>query len=67
MKEFLMANWPSILAGLVPVVWAIVRLTPTEKDDKIWGFIVKVIEAIPDMKKGGGKHESKISRKNRRK
>ena len=56
MKEFLIENWYSILIGLVPVVWIVVRLTPTEKDDKIWGFIAKMINMIPDNKKGGGKH-----------
>lgn len=56
MKQFLIENWYSLLMGLIPVVWVIVRLTPSKKDDKIWGFIVKIINAIPDNKKGGGKH-----------
>lgn len=60
MKDFLIANWPQILAGLIPVVWFIVRLTPTEKDDKVWAFIVKIIEFVTaDNKKGGGRHNKK--------
>jgi len=56
MQEFLMANWGVIFAFLVPVAWALVRLTPTKWDDRILKVIIKVIELIPDNKKGGGKH-----------
>ena len=58
MKQILIENWSTILFGVViPASWAIVRLTPTKKDDKVMKFIVTVLNAIvPDRKKGGGKH-----------
>lgn len=58
MIEFLKENWGTILFSVViPLAWAVVRLTPTEKDDKILKTIVGIINFIlPDRKKGGGKH-----------
>jgi len=58
MKEFLITNWQVILfAVVIPLAWSIVRLTPTEKDDKILKTIVGIINfLVPDRKKGGGKH-----------
>lgn len=54
--HFITENWKVIVSALIPVIWVIVRLTPTKKDDFILKILVKILELfIPDIKKGGGK------------
>ena len=50
----LIANYWAIV---VPVLWMIVRLTPTEKDNDILAKVIKWINwAVPNKKKDGGTH-----------
>jgi hypothetical protein len=72
MKELIVANWASIVGALLILIWIVVRLTPTKKDDIIFNLITKVVKVllpkvwdiikdvigvvIPDRKKKGGKH-----------
>jgi len=54
-KEYIVANGPALLAiwgGVVAVVTAIVKLTPTTKDDSVWAKILKVLDyfSIADLK-----------------
>ena len=49
-----------IVAILILVAEAIVSITPSEKDNSILLKIKRVINLIiPNLKKGGGKHEKK--------
>lgn len=56
-----------ILLTIISVAEAIVRLTPTKKDDgaveRIGGWIRKALDMLgkifPNLKKGGGKHPDK--------
>lgn len=49
-----------IVAILILVGEAIVSITPSEKDNSILLKIKRVINLIiPNLKKGGGKHEKK--------
>lgn len=50
--EFLREHWGALSAGAFGLVWAIVRLTPSEKDDRILKFIERFLQfLIPDRKK----------------
>lgn len=54
-KEYIVANGPALLAiwgGVVIVVTAVVKLTPTTKDDTAWAKILKVLDyfSIADLK-----------------
>ena len=47
MTAWLLANWDSIFAvygGVVALCTSIVKLTPSTKDDTVWGNIVKVLD-----------------------
>lgn len=47
MMTWLLEHWVDILAifgGLVAVCSTIVKLTPSTKDDEVWGKIVKVFD-----------------------
>ena len=47
-------------AALLPILWAVVRLTPTKKDNDILAMIIKWLDwAVPNKKKGGGTHTAK--------
>ena len=52
--KFILEHWQAIGSALMPIAWSIVRLTPSKKDDVILKLIVKLIEIVPDKKKGGG-------------
>ena len=53
-------NWTEIIALLILIGEAIVSITPSEKDNSILLKIKKVLNfVIPNLKKGGGKHENK--------
>jgi hypothetical protein len=50
--DFIKEHWGALSTGAFGLVWAIVRLTPSEKDDKILAFIIKLLNFfIPDRKK----------------
>ena len=50
--EFLSQNWLELLIGLLAFLKVIVNLTPTEKDNKVFGWLDSLINAIvPDSKK----------------
>jgi len=56
--DLIIENWPQILVGLMAFAKIIVNLTPSEKDNKIFEWLDKLVDAIvPNLKKGGGKHK----------
>jgi len=58
MIDFLIENWVPLLIGFMAFLKVIVNLTPSEKDNKIFEWLDKLINLIiPNLKKGGGKHE----------
>ena len=47
MIAWISANWENILAiygGVVAACTAIVKITPSNKDDSVWGVIIKVLD-----------------------
>jgi uncharacterized membrane protein HdeD (DUF308 family) len=47
---------PALLLAVMAVIKIIVNLTPTEKDNKIFGFFDDFFNSfVPNYKKGGGK------------
>lgn len=47
MIAWISANWDNILAiygGIVAVCTTLVKMTPSNKDDSVWGNIVKVLD-----------------------
>jgi len=58
--ETIQNNWLELLLGLMAFAKIVVNLTPSEKDNKIFDWIDKLIDVfIPNLKKGGGKHLKK--------
>lgn len=50
--DFIKEHWGSLIWGVFALIWVIVRLTPSTKDDQILKFIEKVLQYfIPDRKK----------------
>ena len=50
--EFIKQHWAALSAGLFGLIWVIVRLTPSEKDDQILRFLQNLFNfLIPDRKK----------------
>jgi|DEB0MinimDraft_3_1074331.scaffolds.fasta_scaffold368321_2 hypothetical protein len=50
--DFLTANWAELLLGLLAFVKIVVRLTPTLKDDQVFGLLDKLLESfVPNLKK----------------
>jgi hypothetical protein len=50
--DFLSQHWLELLIGLLAFLKIIVNLTPTEKDNKVFGWLDSIINAIiPDQKK----------------
>ena len=55
--EFLQTNWLVLLIAFMSFLKVIVNLTPTDNDNKIFGWLDSVFNAIiPNYKKGGGQH-----------
>ena len=53
MLDFLTDNAIELIVGAMAFLKVIVNLTPTEKDNQIFGLLDKVINAvIPDRRKG---------------
>ena len=47
--DWIIANWASVVAivtGIVTVASIIAKLTPTETDDKLVGYILKIIDVL---------------------
>lgn len=52
MSEFLTENWLELTIAAMAFVKVIVNLTPTEKDNEIFGLLDTIITAvIPDRRK----------------
>jgi|TARA_B100000795_G_C22689224_1_gene394932 hypothetical protein len=52
MIEFIVANWGVLLVALLSFVKIVVNLTPTEKDNKIFGYIDDLVNFfIKDKRK----------------
>lgn len=52
MVDFIIENWAELLIGLAAFAKIIVNLTPTEKDNVVFGWIDTLINSIiPDRKK----------------
>lgn len=50
--DFVKQHWAALSTGLFGLIWVIVRLTPSEKDDQILKFLQKLFNFfIPDRKK----------------
>ncbi len=50
--DFIKQHWAALSAGLFGLIWVIVRLTPSEKDDQILRFIQNLFNFfIPDRRK----------------
>ena len=46
MMEFLLENWAELLIALAALAKVVVNLTPTEADNKIFGWVDTLINAI---------------------
>tara|TARA_R110002074_G_scaffold270541_1_gene442309 strand:- start:27 stop:182 length:156 start_codon:yes stop_codon:yes gene_type:complete len=50
--DFFIENWAELCIGALALMKVIVNLTPTDKDNQIFGLLDKVINAvIPDRRK----------------
>ena len=55
--EIIQEHWPEIVIGVLAFAKIVVNLTPSEKDNAVFGWLDKLVNAIiPNLKKGGGKH-----------
>lgn len=58
MGEFISQNWLELLIGLMAFAKIVTNLTPTDKDNKVFGWLDSIFNVlIPNYKKGGGKHK----------
>lgn len=58
--EFNITTVTTLLVALMGLLKVIVTLTPTEKDNKVFGIIDEIFDSfLPNYKKGGGKHPVK--------
>ena len=46
MVEFITSNWAELLIGLLAAAKVIVNLTPTNADNKVFGWLDTLINAI---------------------
>ena len=52
MIQFITENWVALTVAILALVKFIVNLTPTEKDNQVFGWIDTLINSIiPDKKK----------------
>lgn len=49
--EWIAENWSTLLLSLALFIDVVVSLTPTDKDDKAWGYLRLVINALTGAKK----------------
>lgn len=53
--NFFIENWAELLLAIMVFLKVVVNLTPTKRDNEIFGLIDTLINAIvPNYKKGGG-------------
>ena len=53
MKDFIIQHWAELLLAFMAFIKIIVNLTPTEKDNKVFGWIdVLINSVISDRRKG---------------
>jgi len=56
-KGVIIDNWGILSLGLLSFLEIIVRITPSEKDNSIFNFVSRILNAvIPNLRKGGGKY-----------
>ena len=46
MNEFLLHNWGELLIAFLAFVKVVINLTPTEKDNQIFGYLDSLINMI---------------------
>ena len=46
MNDFLLNNWGELLIALMAFVKVVINLTPTEKDNQIFGYLDSLINMI---------------------
>jgi hypothetical protein len=46
MIDFLLQNWAELVLGLMAFVKVVINLTPTEKDNQIFGYLDNLINMI---------------------
>jgi len=46
MIDFILQNWGELLIAVLALAKVVVNLTPTEKDNKIFGYIDSLINSI---------------------
>lgn len=46
MVEFLLSNWAALLLGLLALAKVVVNLTPTDKDNMVFGYVDMLINAV---------------------
>lgn len=46
MIDFILNNWAELLIGLMAAIKIVVNLTPTEADNKVFGWLDTLITAI---------------------
>ncbi len=51
MDNFILANWGELLLAFMAFAKVVVNLTPTEKDNEIFGLLDKVITAVTGDKR----------------
>jgi len=52
---YLANNWGNILIALIGISEVITRLVPSVKDNSIFNFFIKILNAVvPNLKKSGG-------------
>ena len=58
MEEFIYNNWLELLIAVMALVKVVVNLTPSDKDNQVFSYIDKIINAIiPNKNKKGKKHK----------
>ena len=46
MNDFLLNNWAELILGLMAFVKVVINITPTEKDNQIFGYLDSLINMI---------------------
>ena len=55
--DVILENWSAVLFALMGFIKVIVNLTPSKKDNDVFGWIDTIFNAVvPNYKSGGGKH-----------
>lgn len=44
--DFIIENWAALLIGLMAFVKVVVNLTPTEEDNKVFGYVDTIINVL---------------------